>query len=1109
MKKISTLSHAKAVHAVKSIGKVLLPVALLLAAILCIGVCAGAEDAQYTYLGNNMHAVRNTDGTYNVAQCEFSGAACAEAWYCDCGNTQAHTPDESKHVESYIVAQQYVKSYASDKTGCLNCATLYTSCKNCGKTLSETFVPNKTDGVKNEGHIFVIDKTDNKDFLVNNPVCGTVKEYYKACVCSVSSKGITNETTASTVVWPHTPVHYNGESDADFKAKGWKLTVDDLKTSNVATCVGSGNYYDYCKDCGAVVKESQSYYAGGDGHSYVTYTKNGTYHWKYCKVCGYTDGIVEKHIYDTTAGANKCADVKCQVCGHVMSDAAHNLEYVAAKAATCDVAGNKAYYACKDCGKKFKSTNTKEDAYTDSSWSIAAKGHKKGENAPDCNPGKCTVCDQVIAASAAHEYEKTSANYITDADGNLTNVLRCDAKCSVCDTQKEKNHNVVTTKVAPTCTVDGYSESHCTVCGFVPENGEKTAIKATGHKASGAIDCYTASKCSVCGETISAQHTMPAALEIAIQSKNLNCTSSYRCTVCGVELVAKAQHEIQYITAKAATCTEKGVAAGWKCAAKIVINGATYECSAHNGAEEIAKLDHVLVLDKTIAATCVSAGTKVFKCTRVGCTYTEEVVIEKLDATNPQSHVLSTNYKYSDSKHWQYCTVPGCTYATEATAHTYSDNMTAATCVKDAVCTVCQYTQKATGHEETKWAQSTVDGKNYHWKQCTECKTEIEGTKAECVFNVFVPATDPTCGASGYSAHLECECGNMEAGVETTEPTGEHNWSDWERASQKVTKKSKIKNSGDKKNQYAYRYCKTCNQYEGHECNNGIEETCLENLKCSVCKLDRLNKNGKVITAADGHEFGDVGGMHDVKLKCTRCDVTVTAQYHDFGEQPACKDRNCIVEGCNYTVKATIDHAPAADSKPVGSASGHGYTCQYCNDAIANEDHKVDAWLDCTKELVCTVCGYVMKSANSSHDWVAVNAVPATCTTEGHTAYMKCKNCSVETAHEVVAKTAHAWEEKEGKLSTTTEVGYTPYKECSVCGAVEGKNEIPKLEEPAVDEPIKGDFNGDGKVTSDDAIALLKAIMFGGEANQPTDYNGDGKSDTADAIALLKAAMFG
>lgn len=53
---------------------------------------------------------------------------------------------------------------------------------------------------------------------------------------------------------------------------------------------------------------------------------------------------------------------------------------------------------------------------------------------------------------------------------------------------------------------------------------------------------------------------------------------------------------------------------------------------------------------------------------------------------------------------------------------------------------------------------------------------------------------------------------------------------------------------------------------------------------------------------------------------------------------------------------------------------------------------------------------------------------------------------------------------------------------------------------------VRGDIDGDGEITSDDAVNVLYALMFGREeypTDQSLDFNGDGKEDSDDAIYLL------
>ena len=67
-----------------------------------------------------------------------------------------------------------------------------------------------------------------------------------------------------------------------------------------------------------------------------------------------------------------------------------------------------------------------------------------------------------------------------------------------------------------------------------------------------------------------------------------------------------------------------------------------------------------------------------------------------------------------------------------------------------------------------------------------------------------------------------------------------------------------------------------------------------------------------------------------------------------------------------------------------------------------------------------------------------------------------------------------------------------------------------RLENVSGGEEIKGDVNGSGEVTLDDAIDVLKISMKvggAGEFNEAADISGDGSITLDDAIAVLKIAM--
>ena len=63
-----------------------------------------------------------------------------------------------------------------------------------------------------------------------------------------------------------------------------------------------------------------------------------------------------------------------------------------------------------------------------------------------------------------------------------------------------------------------------------------------------------------------------------------------------------------------------------------------------------------------------------------------------------------------------------------------------------------------------------------------------------------------------------------------------------------------------------------------------------------------------------------------------------------------------------------------------------------------------------------------------------------------------------------------------------------------------------------VSAPVRGDFDGDGRLSNSDAVYLLRTVMIGEEyypIAQSGDVNGDGKTDSADAVYLLRSILLG
>ena len=213
--------------------------------------------------------------------------------------------------------------------------------------------------------------------------------------------------------------------------------------------------------------------------------------------------------------------------------------------------------------------------------------------------------------------------------------------CSVCNTVIKAQittaalgHNWDSGKVtkAATCTAAGTKTYTCTRC----KKTRTETIAATGHKvvkdAAVAATCETAGKtegshCSVCGTILKAQTTTAAlghSWDGGRVTKVATCTTAgaktYTCTRCKkirTETIAATGHKAVKDAAVAATCETTGKTEGSHCSVcNTVIKAQT----------TVAALGHSWDGGKiTKAATCTTAGTKTYTCTRCKKTRTETI----------------------------------------------------------------------------------------------------------------------------------------------------------------------------------------------------------------------------------------------------------------------------------------------------------------------------------------------------------------------------------------------------------------------------------------------------------------------------------------------------
>ena len=258
---------------------------------------------------------------------------------------------------------------------------------------------------------------------------------------------------------------------------------------------------------------------------------------------------------------------------------------------------------------------------------------------------------------------------------------------------------------------------------------------------------------------------------------------------------------------------------------------------------------------------------------------------------------------------------------------------------------------------------------------------------------------------------------------------------------------------------------------------------------------------------------------------------------HEYGEWTVTKEATCAEDGeqtrtceCGATEKeaipATGEHVYGewvVTAEPTCSEDGSKESaCATCDDkkteAIpATGVHTFGEWVIIeeptetsagAREHTCTVCGAVEAEeipmlAPHEHvygDWVVT--VEPTCGDKGEREAV-C-SCGDKKTEEIPVTDAHSFGEWEIiEEPTETAVGIREHV-CTVCGKAEAE-EIPMLS-----SGIKGDVNGDGRVTAADARLVLRAAArvetLSDNAMALAEVTGDGRVTAADARKILRVA---
>ena len=151
----------------------------------------------------------------------------------------------------------------------------------------------------------------------------------------------------------------------------------DWEVTKKATCTEAGSQQKICSQCKDVVTEEIK----ATGHKLTktdavaaTCTKDGNSEYYTCSTCG-------KYFSDAEGAKEIEKD------SWIIKATGHSLTKTAAKAATCEEAGNSEYYTCSDCGKYFSDSKGTEEIEKNS-WVTKATGHSLTKTA-----AKAATCD--------------------------------------------------------------------------------------------------------------------------------------------------------------------------------------------------------------------------------------------------------------------------------------------------------------------------------------------------------------------------------------------------------------------------------------------------------------------------------------------------------------------------------------------------------------------------------------------------------------------------------------------------------------------------------------------------------------------------------------------
>jgi len=545
--------------------------------------------------------------------------------------------------------------------------------------------------------------------------------------------------------------------DETTTALGHDIVID---SAVAPSCTADGlTEGSHCGRCGVVL--TPQVVIKVEGHKYEgvvtqpTCTEDG-YTTLTCSACGdtYKDFVSEApgHKYKETVVPPTCTaagytEVVCAVCDDrytkdEVSASGHDYQQIVT-APTCTEDGYTAH-TCKNCDDSYVTDRKNATGHSWGQWTVITEATclNAGFQTHTCET--CEISATEVIPANGHDYKATVIPATCTEDGYTV------FQCSSCiDSYRD---NIVTapghdlfhhSAKAPTCTKNGWMEyDTCAECDYTTF----VEVEALGHDYASVV---TEPTCTEAGYT------------------------TYTCQACGDSYITDETEATGHDFAQWKTETEA------KCGVEGLETRGCKNCDAEES-QIIPALEHVVIVDEAVEATCTEAGlTEGSHCDICGTTLIPREPVQKLPHQYESAVTEATCTEDGFTTHT--CKVCGESYTdtpVEAAGHDYGDwQMTLRpTCMEEGAqrrdCTVCHHFETESLDPLDHLLQH-VDGVE---STCTEKGYKDYDTCARCNYTTYeelplkthdlgdvVTVVAPTCLEKGWGQQLceDCDYGTL------------------------------------------------------------------------------------------------------------------------------------------------------------------------------------------------------------------------------------------------------------------------------------------------------------------------------------------------------------